>query len=242
MTGRTLGMNIGTAIGISLLISLTACKKKVENVTPTNPIAKLEADIKATPSFENHIALGLEYANNGMRQQALDMYVKARDINPNSPLAWNNMCAELNTQKRHIEALEACEKAVALDGNFQLAKNNLMYTRDLAKASKESAYEKKKVALAKGQILSPEAMQLGFDFYNIQDFSSAIEIWKLIQPNDAEYAKAQNNIATSYILTREFSKADASIAAALKLEPTNQLYLNNQRWLASEKEKAKTTK
>lgn len=217
------------------LMLATACTKKEEAAPAIDTLAQAEAALKATPSFENHISLGLEYANRSMRDKALEMYVKAKDMNPNSPLAWNNICAELNAQGRHGEAIVHCRKSVELDGNFQLARNNLAWTENKLKESKDGIQQRKKDILAKKDVTTGELMALGFEFYNLQDYPHAIEVWSAIKAADPEYSKAQNNIATAYIITDQFEKAQQHLALALTLEPNNQLYKNNQVWLGQKK-------
>lgn len=218
-----------------MVFGIAACKKKETTAPAQDPLAIAEQNLKTSPSFDNHISLGLAYANRGMRDQALDMYTKAKDLNPNSPLAWNNMCAELNAQKRHAEALPNCEKAVQLDGKFTLAKNNLQWTQAKLAETKATVADRKKKLLAQPSVKSAELMALGFDFYNLKDYAQSAEVWGMIKSTDAEYSKAQNNMATSYILNNQLGLAETHIGIALKLEPTNQLFLNNKNWLNQKK-------
>ena len=47
------------------------------------------------------------------------------DKDPNNLIAFNNICASHNNLKEFELAKEACKKALEIDSNFQLAKNNL---------------------------------------------------------------------------------------------------------------------
>lgn len=221
---------------IAAVLLAAGCTPKTENAAPPpDALARAEENLRNAPSFENHIALGLEYANRGMREQALTMYVKAKDMTPSSPLAWNNICAELNAQGRHGEAVVHCRKSVELDPNFQLARNNLAWTENRLRESKDGIVERKKATLARKDAGGAELMALGFEFYNLQDYANAAEVWSAIKAGDPEYSKAQNNLATAYILTEQLDKAQHHITLALTLEPNNQLYKNNQAWLAQKK-------
>lgn len=223
-----------------LLLVNSACTKKSETAAPVDTLAAAEANLKSAPSFENHISLGLEYANRGMRDQALDMYVKAKDMNPNSPLAWNNICAELNAQGRHGEAVDHCRRSVELEPNFQLARNNLAWTEGRLKESKEGLHDRKKSLFDKKDATAADFMAMGFEFYNLQDYTNAVEVWARVKASDADYGKAQNNIATAYILSNQLDKAQQHLTLALTLEPNNQLYKNNQVWLGQKKAEKKS--
>lgn len=218
-----------------VLFLTNACTKKNQPAAGTDSLQQAEANLQTSPSFENHIALGLEYANRNMRDQALAMYVKAKDMNPKSPLAWNNICAELNVQGRHGEAVVNCQKAVELEPKFDLARNNLVWTENKIKESKVGILNRKKALLTKKDVTAAQLMAMGFEFYNIQDYTNAVEVWAAIKPGDTEYSKAQNNIATSYIVTDQLDKAEKHIGNALTLEPKNQLFINNKAWLQQKK-------
>jgi len=225
-------------LSMGFVISVS-CTKKQDVGAPKDALTTAEENLKKTPSFESHIALGLEYASRGMREQALGMYMKAKEMNANSPLAWNNICAELNAQGRHGEALPHCEKAVELDGKFTLARNNLLWTQNKLKESKVGILDRKSEILARKDASGSELLALGFEFYNLKDYTNAVEVWTAIKSSAAEYSKAQNNIATSYILTEQYDKAEQHLALALTLEPTNQLFINNRVWLTQKKNQQK---
>lgn len=227
------------AVMVTVILATVSCTKKEEPAAPVDELARAEENLKTTPSFENHIAAGLAYANRNMREKALEMYVRAKDMNPNSPLAWNNICAELNAQGRYGEAVIHCRKAVELDGNFVLARNNLAWTESKLKQSKDGIQQRKKELLAKKDAGGAELLALGFDFYNTQDYSSAAEVWGAVKAGEPEYSKAQNNIATAFILTGQYDKAQHHLSLALTLEPNNQLYKNNQKWLEQKRAEAK---
>lgn len=242
MNQRRANPVLSILIGVLTLgfLGLSSCKKSA-NEPPKTGVAAAEANLKATPSFENHIALGLELANAGDTARALEMYQKAREMNPKSPLAWNNICATYNSLGKPAEALSYCEKAVELEPNFALAQNNLAWTRGAVKgaANPVPIAERKKQLLAKAGATGSEYLALGFEFYNAKDHASAIELWSKVKASDAEYAKAQNNIATSNIILGHLDKAERALNIALGIEPKNQLFINNRTWLEQTKKAKK---
>jgi tetratricopeptide (TPR) repeat protein len=49
--------------------------------------------------------------------------------------AWNNTCAAYNKLGRYEQAAAACQQALRYKPDLQLARNNLQYARDIAKAA-----------------------------------------------------------------------------------------------------------
>jgi protein O-mannosyl-transferase len=117
-----------------VFVLMTSCTKSPAPTSePYDHIKYLQERIQHAPSFENYSNLGLEYSMRKNTAEALKAFKMALQINSNAPLAWNNVCAELNTQGKFSEALPHCEKAVELEPKFNLAKNNLEFARSKLK-------------------------------------------------------------------------------------------------------------
>jgi protein O-mannosyl-transferase len=71
------------------------------------------------------IALSLQWYNAGYFYKSMYACEQALKLSPNNSTAWNNLCAAANRVKEWDKAIEAGEKAVALDPALELAKNNL---------------------------------------------------------------------------------------------------------------------
>lgn len=127
------------------LISIVNCTKK-NPAAAVDPIKRIQEAIAKNPSYENYISLGLELAKKGQSNEGIAAYQKAIKINPNAPLAYNNICAELNRQKKYAEALSPCEKAVAQDPGFVLAKNNLEFAKQKLVETRDSIVQKERAA------------------------------------------------------------------------------------------------
>ena len=57
--------------------------------------------------------------------KCIELSRKVVEIDPQNHIAYNNMCASFNNLGRYEEAKAACEKALKLSPDFELAKNNL---------------------------------------------------------------------------------------------------------------------
>jgi Flp pilus assembly protein TadD len=58
----------------------------------------------------------------------------ALELRPNYAEAWNNIGAAYNKLGRYEEAAAACEQALRYKPDLELARNNLRYARQMAKA------------------------------------------------------------------------------------------------------------
>ncbi len=230
-------MRILLVLAFLLLNSCNQKKNSPKVTEPVDPTVKLEEALKKTPSFENHLNLGLALAKSGQGKKALEMYKKAAKINPNAPVAWNNICFESARLGQHLEAIKACNKALALEPSYELAKNNLKYAKDQLKDYKKKLAQEKQNLRKGAKLPSQKIIDLGMNFYDIKDFVSAIEIWGAINPSDKLFAVAQNNIASSSILLGSLRDAELALENALRIDPQNKLYNNNLKWLEDEKKK-----
>jgi len=93
-------------------------------------ISRLEASVKASPTFDNYLNLGLAYLDNNQPEKSLGPLAKARDLRPDSAVIYNDLGVAYNLLKRYDEGIAACRRAIRLDPTFQLAKNNLKWGLD----------------------------------------------------------------------------------------------------------------
>ena len=73
---------------------------------------------------------------NGQYEKAVDICIQLLKFAPNNKLAYNNMCASYNQLKQWDLAKIACENALKIDSNFQIAKNNLNWALEEIKNKK----------------------------------------------------------------------------------------------------------
>jgi len=222
-----------------ILIFLTlGCTRRTKEYsppqTPAEVIATAEAMAAAVPSYDTWIALGLAYSNARMHQKALDEYKRAAVANPKSTIAHNNACSEYIAVGQLDLAIASCKEALALDPTYQLAKNNLERATSgkTGEADKIAALEQA-VNSADESISSEARINLGLYYYGLGDDERAVRAWEGVGEKNAHYAVAQSNLASAYIRLKRFDKAKKSLKRALKLDPTNALFLNNLKWLES---------
>jgi tetratricopeptide (TPR) repeat protein len=212
----------------------TNAKKASLNNTGVDKLAELQQNAEKTPSYENKIALGLEYANQNRLNEAITAYEQALQINPKAPIAYNNICAAFNGLGRYADAIENCEKAIKLEPAFELAKNNLQLAREKFTAYRNELMAKKP-EMIKNAKTTEDQLNVGMQLFLARDLETANKLWSQIPPSDPFYPTALNNLASALILEGKFDQAEKNLDKALSLQPGNQLFSNNKKWLETKK-------
>ena len=97
--------------------------------TKEERIKKAEEFAASHPTAGGYIQLSLSYYKEEMYLECIKACEKALELDPNSAIAYNNICSSYNAMQQWEKAALACSKAVKLDTSFQLAKNNLNWAR-----------------------------------------------------------------------------------------------------------------
>lgn len=88
-------------------------------------IVKYEALVKNSPTEENLTDLGYLYYMANKFELSISTYKKVLEINKENVVAYNNICSAYNELGEWADAEVYCNKALAIDSAFVLAKNNL---------------------------------------------------------------------------------------------------------------------
>lgn len=101
---------------------------KLRTLTPQEKLtAQLEL-VKSAPTADNLINLSLMQYNAKQFDACIESCRKAIELNPQSAIAYNNICSAYNAMKQWQNAAEACKKALEIDPNFERARNNLNWS------------------------------------------------------------------------------------------------------------------
>lgn len=225
---------------VMMLVCVWGCTPKASDsvnpvaVPPVDKLTELQQAVEKSPSYENTIALGMELANANRLTEAIAVYEKAVQINPKAPIAHNNICVTFTALGRFADAVESCEKALVLEPNFQLAKNNLEVAKEKFTAFRTDILAKKP-ALIQNAKTAEDNLNVGMQLFLARDLVAAKQVWGKIPANDPYYPAALNNLASSQILEGQYEGAEKTLSKALSLQPDNQLFLNNKRWLESKR-------
>lgn len=118
-TSFVAGALAGLALGVPLAYGLFRAGAEQSVVAPRKPVENVRSSLLRLIR-ESQAALAKDQP-----QRALEMLLEAERIDPKNALVQNNLCVAYINLSRHDAAIAACNAALVLDKNFQLARNNL---------------------------------------------------------------------------------------------------------------------
>ena len=190
---------------------------------------------KDNPCFNNFLNLGLAYYNAHRYNEAIIAWQSAVQYNPNSEVVYSNIGSAYGCMGKWIEQKTYCEKALVINPNFALAKNNLKWALDELAKSDTSAVKKTGALPAPNPAAEFNALiNEGLSFYNQKEYAKAIASWQkalLINPNsDLIY----NNMGAAYGCLGKWREQVQCCEKALAINPNLELAKNNLKWGKSE--------
>jgi len=200
-------------------------------------VQTLEAAVKTSPTAANRLDLSRAYINAGQPEHAILILLSLVAEDKNNALAWNNLCVANILQQAYTAAVENCNRAIALEPNNQLARNNLRWAED---------EQKKAISDLVGGEKTPSAsrdaafyVDEGLSQLNAGHTDAAIASWQRALDLDPRNALAANNIGDAYMVKKQPDTALQWFLKASLLDPTLQLAKNNMVWAIAEKSKTK---
>ena len=106
-------------------------REKLRSLGAT-PVEKLKKDLEqvaSNPTSDNYINLSLTQYKQKDYDGCIASCRKALELDPQSAIAYNNICSAHNAMKNWQEAMKACEKALDIDPDFERAGNNLKWAK-----------------------------------------------------------------------------------------------------------------
>ena len=101
---------------------------KTQVLSPEEKLAAQLELVKKNPTADNYINLSLMQYNQKDFDGCIASCYKALELNPQSAIAFNNICSAHNALKQWQQASEACKKALEIDSDFERAQNNLNWS------------------------------------------------------------------------------------------------------------------
>ena len=214
------------------------------NASSADGLANLLNATKDKPSYDSYLGLGVAYYNTHRFQEAIDAWQKGLEFNANSPILYSNIGASYNCLSNWAQGKANCEKALAIDPNFGLARNNLNWAvSELAKAGTPVPANTNTQANNTGPVpAAPNAafnalLNQGLNYYNQKNFTEAINVWKkalVLNPNSEI---VYSNMGAAYGCLYMWREQVAACKKALAINPNYQLAANNLAWGESELKK-----
>ena len=193
---------------------LTVCAV-VKNDYQINSIEALELRLLKNPNLNEYIQLSLLYFNKGNHIKSIEASKKAIRLDSLNVIAYNNLGASYNTLSMYEEAFAACNKALKISPDFNLAINNL-------NVSKQGIERRKNNKLSEKEYLA-----LSYNYFKAKMYNRSIDISKeilVLNPNNQD---AYNNICSSFNILGEWEKAIEACNKAIEISPDFQLAKNN---------------
>lgn len=195
-------------------------------------VATLEAAAKSNPTPANQINLSQAYINANKPGRAVPVLQMALATDPKNEIAWNNLCVAHTLLQDYMPAMDACNHALQIDPNYQLAKNNLKWTQDEKQKTVEALAAEEQTAPTDRS--SSFYLAEGLTLLHLGDYDQAIKAWQLSLQRDPNNSLAANNIGTAYMMKQQPAMAVTWFQKAIALDPTLQLAKNNLAWANGE--------
>ena len=204
----------------------TVYEEKVDNVCVCavikNTFRSVEESLKekekalaANPNVNGYIDLSVIYYNAKQYNKSIEASKNVLQLDPNNSSAYNNLCSAYNCLEMFDEAKAACIKALAINPDFTLAKNNL-------KVAEDGISRRKAKKLSIGQYLN-----LSYNYYVQGNYNACIKTCRELLSIDPTNSTAYNNICSSYNALGQYKEAEKACTQALNIKPDYELAKNN---------------
>lgn len=179
------------------------------------------------------------YDLSGLQKESIDICNKILVLNPNNVDAYNNMCVAYNNLKDWENAILAGKKALAIDPNHQLAKNNLEWAKSHLVASggvlADSDELLKQLKTPPGYFNASNFVNVGLELIQKGDNLNAIVAGEKALARDPKQAIAYNNLCIAYNNLFMYGEAEIACKKALELNSSFELAKNNLNFTLSRK-------
>jgi tetratricopeptide (TPR) repeat protein len=219
-----------------LLLQNSGPSHVMASAQPASPAAPnvtaLEALAQTSPTAANRLSLSLAYINGKQPGRAVVLLEALLQKDPGNMLAWNNLCVAHTLQHEYQNGIDACNRALALQPSYQLAKNNLRWA--------EGERDQTLRTLAQQQQTEPAKrnpaffIAEGMNLFSLGNYDKALEAWQRALDLDSKNGVALNDIGTAYMMKKQPRVAANYFAKAEAADPTLQLAKNNLAWAQAE--------
>ena len=163
---------------------------------------------------------GLYFVGKKRVDLAIEMYMKALELNPKNYLAYNNLANALSKLEKYDEAIKHYKKSNDINPNFTTAIVNLGGLHQKIGQHVE-AIELYRQALVQEPEDEITYNHLGISLVKLENFDKAENAYKkAIELND-KYSYPYLNLADLYVIQKEKGKAYDMVNKAISISPDN---------------------
>lgn len=187
-----------------------------------------QQDGRAAVSASDLVNVSLAQYREGQFAASIETARKALRIDPRLAEAYNNIGAAFGAMGHWDEAIANETRAVELNPNLQIAKNNL-------RAFSRNKAMDKPVSPVDVQVSAAEWVNRSLALNQAGKYAESIRAAQAALKLDAASAEAWNNIAANYEAMKQWDEAIAAARKALALKPDFHLARNNLEWSTTQK-------
>lgn len=182
----------------------------------------LRTKAKEFPTVDNFLNLSLEYYNVGDYDSCIYASNLILELDPNSVLAYNNICAANNQLRRWDLAIIAGKQGLSIDSESQFLINNLAVSIQGKESQELWKYK-----------TADELIAISLEYYTQKNYQSCIDACMASIEKKPNNAIAYNNICSAFNAMQEWGKAVEYGKLAVKYGPDFQLAKNNLAYAES---------
>jgi len=162
--------------------------------------------------------IGYCLASIGKRQEAIEPYQKALQLEPQNPIILNNLCGAYGNSGRYDEAVKSCQEAIQLKPDLAEAYNNLGWSyRQMGRY--QDATQACKQAIRLQPDLATAHYNLGNVYAALKRYQEAADSYKQAIRIEFDYAEAHLNLGAAYNQMGRYEEAIDSYKHALQQKP-----------------------
>lgn len=181
----------------------------------------------AEGDFNETLSRGDAAIDQGQLEEAAQAYEEAIKLDPESPVAHNQLGLCYSRRNMLLEAAGEFNKALSLDPNFLASLNNLgsiMYRQ--SKYDEAISFYKKALAVKEADpevqvnlasVYRDKATYVGGKTKDA-DFTAAINLYLRALADSPTFAPAHNNLGLCYLRLRRFNEAEQEVQRAVELK------------------------
>jgi uncharacterized protein (TIGR02145 family) len=175
---------------------------------------------------EGYFNLGVDHAEAGRYQEAIEAFKQAIKLKPDDAEAYNNLGFAYNKLGRLQEAIEAYKQAIKLKPDYAEAHNNLGNVYNKLGRYQEAIDTFKQTIKLKPDLVEAH-YNSGIAYKNLGRWEEAIEAFKQAIKLKPDFAEAYNNLGVAYYKLDRYQEAIEAYKQAIKLKPDHASARNN---------------